>query len=1139
MRTSLQIKVISLLLAMIGFVLWGTGGARAQGTILFSTDPINNSTGVSVEPVLKFNFNYPVKFNENISSDAITQFITITANGIKSNLDSIQNLNLSEDGKVLTINLHNHQNSQDIPLLKNTYYQVEIEPDLLQIVNDNIYNPKIQLSFTTTGEGANPMAVSYSSDRNGSDDVRFLEHRNAGDKITNLDAGGSIYIKFANKIEADYCHSYTSLLDAARIYKMPRTEQQTNEGKTEQVESYYLYHNSVDESQEDRIVPGNIPYVSINNNFAILEDQAYLEEIPVGTVEIIDSQTLKITSKNKLQSLNKYKLIINRQVIQDEHGYNLSDDVDVNFWTRAGSANKSGTWQPPSISTTQSGAVTKLSPNVYSMSGTPVYGPVLPIVLNVNGEVIPRIRDEVLSSSGSQESCRINYDSLKQISLTDTYNPDSASRQVTTSRFELYHSQDSNSTRILLYPLTGLGYGKEYRLIVPAGVLETRDGNSMEKLELNLLVAANPLNPENVYQLDNNTAKVTEIWKQSYWNLKIIGGNLRGDITDVRLTPVSGRAQGLAADEVPIIISKGDLELNSSTELTVKIRGDNAAKFAREQYTGQYSITINFDNGTTTVLGAGSGLEIEQQLVLNGQNFRSDIKQVTLQQVGGSTQIILYHDDVQYVDSQEIILKIRGENAQTLASIDNTGEYKATIDYETTTTINTGLTQWSLYVPNKLYFTVLPKGRPRVLSYYPDSSDSSECYDENTMLHDIQDAVTANRQFLKITFEDIDGKLELNSRDDLQKTSVAAVGDETSLVDTNFIGQAAIDPYLLRKDRVKGVAYLYIPIAKMKSQTSYRVTIPAGVVKNDSSEEFNDPLSWSIITTAIPVIYDRKISVQSVGENYDPLEPIMLKGEQFSGTGLKVYFNDVAAAKVEVHSNGEEQYLSVYLPKKRLTPGLYNITVANNVNHQTTAYGVFSVVAAGENVPGEGQRVKDSSVGEVVATVCTSEDTLELKAKYSNRNKVELDLDKLMSKDVLVRKIKFDADRHDSIDKLITLSCWADIILYNVSCEDDKDEQEVEIRLGRIPASLSQSLKAKLNSRGIKSDFIEADGNNLKVDGVDLKIPYRQSDGNNLKVLRYEERLRSWYEVPFVTDYVNQSVAVNNTQPGIFVVVSQ
>ena len=538
------------------------------------------------------------------------------------------------------------------------------------------------------------------------------------------------------------------------------------------------------------------------------------------------------------------------------------------------------------------------------------------------------------------------------------------------------------------------------------------------------------------------------------------------------------------------------------------------------------------------------------EFIIKGYNFTESISRVTLTPTtGNGTAIDIQPSDISFVDVTKIKVKLRGSIASELSQESRTGKYIVALYFSDEP--NTA------YIPVDGVLTVTSKGKPEVISKYPYSADGSARFDENSLNPMEIDGV--RRYFLKVTFKDVDGKLKFNDSTGLvilkSGSSVYAQGSRVSMIDTDFIdmidktidsdpaaGQNYIGRYIFNKDTAKGEAYLYIPVKALRSQTVYNVTIGQNVVYYSDiglAEGGNETITWSFTTMPVPVV--SSVSVGSVVEDYDEDEPLILTGDLFYDSSVSVYFNDEKAEKVVVKTDGAgNKYLEVYLPagRDRLKPGVYNIIVQNDDNHQQIIYGSLSVVKAGDHIPNEEYRVKtESSKGDVLSDLKVSEDTIELKSKYSDAKHIELDLDELMGEEVLVRKIKFKGSTRKQINVLETKSKWCDITVYGLSLSSGADDDEVVLRLGRAEPAVAQALKAKLGGKAPKSDFIQVTGDNFRISRVSLAIPFKNSSGKYVKVMRYDEDLRGWYDESCTTDLVNMEVQVESKNPGIFVVV--
>lgn len=264
---------------------------------------------------------------------------------------------------------------------------------------------------------------------------------------------------------------------------------------------------------------------------------------------------------------------------------------------------------------------------------------------------------------------------------------------------------------------------------------------------------------------------------------------------------------------------------------------------------------------------------------------------------------------------------------------------------------------------------------PKVINIFPESRNESQWFNEENLHHDIWDTQTRNRLFLKVSFDNKDNNLSFDYLTGITKlkdfTTVYSDSSNVSMVDIEFLNdidsmdsekkKLFVERYIFRKDTANKKSYLYIPIKPLMSHMTYSVTLGQGIVYTDKGQG-NDSLTWNFNTMAIPSVAEKDVEVQSVIEDYDVNEPIIITGKFFYGPAVEVYFNDVRAHRVRVIEDDEgEEYLEVYLPRGRnkLDPGLYDITVENSYNHSKWLYGTLSVVSEAEGrMP-----VENSSLG--------------------------------------------------------------------------------------------------------------------------------------------------------------------------------
>jgi len=954
--------------------------ARADAIVVpASTYPAQNQQGVEIEPVIKLNFNSTV---EILDKSGIKIFF-----GEETYPLNDEDIYLSSDRLTLNIEV----NDEPYPLRRSTPYTVVLEAGCLKDSNGNT-NAKIELNFVTTGDGQRPAVSGYSSSTSGSDDITSLSG-------TRLSSGGSIYIRFDRNIKWDKDKDDMNFQDIVRLYKIPKAIE------TALDPSGKLY-DSVVEYVYGQGIPGINP------------DET--QRVPVGSITVVNGNTIEVKPESSLMSLNRYKLFIDKDIVEDSYGYNPEKDINFYFWTAA-SGSSSVKWAGVSSSRTY---------------GAPAYSDSNPIVLNTDGEVIMKAGDAA---------------ALDRIVLAEGYDVN-AKVDVGKVRLEYYFENNIKKTRIKIYPAHQLEWGKLYKLSISGDVFETRSGRFLSALSMEFVVQGKSDGDRGISGISPSSLEVLDIYDGDA-TFTIKGYNFTEDVEEVELIPVSGTAAGSEA----VFIDKADIDFVNVTELLVKLR----------------------DSDVVEKLGSDSG--------------------------SGTYRIVVHFPGQEEVENDSVRLEI------------------------------------------------VPRGTPAVKDKYPSEDGWVNEKDINPTKID---GVT--RYFLKITFDDPDGSLafdETTGLDLIKSSSVYSQGgNETSMIDTEFLGyiqniqdasqkKSYIDKYIFVKNSGQKEADLFIPVKQLSTQATYTVMINAGIVYfTDGAGNLlsgNDVVSWSFTTMAEPVVTG--VGTGSVPENYDEDIPIILQGDFFSDDDIEVYFNDIEADRVRVATDESgNTVLKVYLPSGRhkLDAGLYTIKVRNDDDHEFEVYGALSVVKEGDFVPNEEYVVKaDEKVGEVRGNVATSEDTLMLDSSYTDRSRVSIDLDELMGENVLVRKISFRGSTRDKINTLDTYSKWADITLYNLTLDPEAESRDIEISLGRAEPVTAGKLKSGLGSGKIKSDFIRVTGQNFKVTGVSVELPFTNSTGDDLKALRYDEALGTWEEQYFAVDKPDKTVTITSLYPGIFVVV--
>ncbi len=394
-------------------------------------------------------------------------------------------------------------------------------------------------------------------------------------------------------------------------------------------------------------------------------------------------------------------------------------------------------------------------------------------------------------------------------------------------------------------------------------------------------------------------------------------------------------------------------------------------------------------------------------------------------------------------------------------------------------------------------------------------------YYEEDIYYDAENDSKKERQFLKVIFsvDEDEAEFEFAGPDRLIYGGVTVHGSsDISMLDVNFLDyinnmeegsdgsenseanekQEFIDKYIFIRDDInKNEATLYIPVIPLMSNMKYSVRLDRGVVKakHEGEDIDNHPLEWNFRTMAVPSVSEGDVIVQSVAENYDVTEPIIIFGKYFD-SHVEVFFNNVRAHRIRVyedeqkkHSTKQEdnihydegneddkdnddpdQYIEIYLPRgrNRLKPGLYNVTIENSRNHSVELYGVLSVIPrASGRVPTE-------------------------EYKYGT-------------------KTPYGSVRGSSRMELIRL--------------DHKEPIKEEI------------LRRQLSQYILRSPIVETSEGSYYTYIYSLEIPYTNGIPNRLKVLRYDEFLKRWTEENCYINSIDQKAVVTTSNGGAFVVV--
>lgn len=574
-------------------------------SMIESTSPQNNQEGVELEPTIEFRFKYPVDF---VDPD---RFV-ITAEDTEFSLVPA----LSEDRRILKITIVN-MNGGTFPLRRSTLYKITMRRGAVELRDYKDYsadpmgrpieNEEASIYFITTGDGESPVVTGYSSDALKTDDITSLES-------TRLDSDGNIYIHFDRPIRQDKLQeNITSLTSATNMYKIPMASSVAYDPSGKIFDEEVMFYSQVFDAAVYEDVYKVMPVTLLDpDEPGDIEDEAYLEAVALEKVEIVQPNMIKITPSFPLDNLNKYKVCIDRELIEGLNGCNIEKSIEFTFWTRAAGTALVPSWEGVSETNAQRIVENETSPyKSYTLYGVPKYGEFYSIVLNINCEVIVKAQDEVIEERPKKKSY-ITFDALENISLTDAYNPNTSGRRLGFSSYLLkyYFDNGIKKTKLYLYPERDLEHGKSYKLEIPSGVFETRSGNDLGRIEVNFTVKGDRAETRGVYSLENYQLKAVDLADTGEWTFSIRGYNFNEDIGKITLTPTSGNAVLLDPVQGIIEISNGDIFFKDVTKIDVKLRDDVARKLSQESRTGTYRVTLYFNDQPGIGYASPAGLVV-------------------------------------------------------------------------------------------------------------------------------------------------------------------------------------------------------------------------------------------------------------------------------------------------------------------------------------------------------------------------------------------------------------------------------------------------------------------------------------------------------------------------------------------------
>lgn len=505
--------------------------------MLDGTWPKNNQEGVEVEPTIRFIFKHPIdltgdKANITISSD-VNEF-------------SLDNDDITITGNQLKLNINDLEGEKAYPLRRNTLYRVCIPNGTIKFKEYDVLNDEINLYFVTRGEGDSPQITGYSSTPQGTDDISSQSN-------TRLTKDGSIYILFDRQIQWDKQRQNVPKRDVAKLYKIPKAKEED-----------YDYTGKI----YDKVFKFDLSKISESD----LNES--LEPVIIDDLEITDNY-LKVTPKYPLLPLNKYRLKLDRNYIEDKNGYNIEKDIDFYFWTSS-EGDKTPQWEGLESVKAQEIVEDQKAPyKSYTLYGVLPYSKDNPIIMTVDSEVIPKAG---------------NVERLKNIKLAEGFDT-SKNIEFENIKLEYFFDDKVKKTRIYFYPKEELDAGKLYTFLVPGNVFQARSGNFLQMLFVNFVVEGDSKTDPGFNKIVPSEIDIFNLSKKTE-SFTIYGHNFTEDIEKVVL---------VSTESNKVEINKKDVKFINVTEIKVLLRDTDVINKLTSKNGEEYEVKIYFKNGKKEV----------------------------------------------------------------------------------------------------------------------------------------------------------------------------------------------------------------------------------------------------------------------------------------------------------------------------------------------------------------------------------------------------------------------------------------------------------------------------------------------------------------------------------------------------------
>ena len=630
--------------------------ANAEIQIGFSTDqwiastyPVYHATNVGVEPTIQFHFTYPV--SSSIDKSRI-QMRTIENELYPLDANAIS---LTNGNKTLVIDIDDKGNEID-QLKKNTTYIVEVLPNALTL--ENITSPLMQIQFTTGTAGEYPVPNAYGSSISFGDDIREISRTNlmengeiflrfntpiqwdkdwGGDGnatkraagirlekvITTSSSSKPNYSPTGVQFDKEYTYDRQNdgSIQASAINEMIEIERVDIAGPNsikikpkyglqllsqyrihipkEMIEDTYGYNCRNDIGFEFWTRSGGLGTapvwrswdVSETNSTAIIRgtDGVYKNEKTYNTPRYSHTKPIVLnisgevipsasegTTAGQNRALERITLYPANEGEESINNISATHTMDI----RIGAKAKLNLTE----SLSQGGNITWLSQNPGIAS------------VDQSGRIlgINRGTATIVAIKGSNPISTITINVVKSVfEKTDT-----TENFVKKIQFEYVFENNVKNTRMYVYLNDGmmLESGKHYQLTIPGNVLQSRNGQILQTMELNFVTAGSTTGSPNIgiERVENTITSVSDLAYSSEHVLWIYGYNFNEQIKSLSIGSFT--------------VGRQDIEYIDVDRIKVSLRGSTKDQIVQDSYSSEktYDLVLTFDWNGTDVPAAGN-----------------------------------------------------------------------------------------------------------------------------------------------------------------------------------------------------------------------------------------------------------------------------------------------------------------------------------------------------------------------------------------------------------------------------------------------------------------------------------------------------------------------------------------------------